>query len=98
MYLRFGNLPEGEKSKIWRIDECIGEQDGVSVYDAVISEDGKVSVGFPLPATASTLDTFISFIKYQSRPIFLVEGDFVGRGADGEPLIRNVRIIQEIKP
>lgn len=97
MYIRFGNIPEGEKSKIWHIDECVGELSGVSVYDAVIGNDGKVSVGFPLPATASTLDTFISFLKYQSRPIFLVEGDFVGRGSDGEPLIRNVRIMQEIK-
>lgn len=97
MYLRFGNIPKGEKSKIWHIDECVGEEQGVSVYDAVVGEDGKVSVGFPLPATASTLDTFIGFIRYQKRPEYLVEGDFVGRGVDGEPLIQNVRIVQELK-
>ena len=97
MYLRFGDIPSDEKSRVWRGGELNGEENGVSVYDVVIGEDGKISVGFPLPATESTLDTFIGFIKYQNRPIFLVDGDFVGRGTDGEPLIKNVKILQEIR-
>ena len=96
-YLRFGDIPENEKSGIYRREELIGFEDGVSVYDVVISEDGKISVGFPLPATESTLDTFVGFIKYHNRQMFLVDGDFVGRGTDGEPLIKNVKILQEIR-
>ena len=97
MYLRFGDIPSDEKSRVWKGGELSGEENGVSVYDVVIGEDGKISVGFPLPATKSTLDTFIGFIKYQNRPMFLVDGDFVGRGSDNEPLIKNVKIIKEIR-
>lgn len=97
MYLRFGDIPQNEKSKVWHIDECVGEEIGVSVYDAIISEDDMISIGIPFPVTGSTIDTFIGLVKYQNLPCFLVDGDFVGRGKDGEPLIKNVRIIKEIK-
>lgn len=97
MYLRFGDIPSDEKSRVWRGEELIGYENGVSVYDVIIGEDGKISVGFPLPAIESTLDTFIGFIKYQNRPMYLVDGDFVGRGSDNEPLIRNVKMIKEIR-
>ena len=96
MFIRFGEIPENERSGIFRGEDSIGEEIGVSVYDANIDEVGNVSVGIPLPLTKSTLDTFIGFVEYQNRKCYLVDGEVVGRGADGEPLIQNVKVIKEI--
>lgn len=97
MYLRFGDIPDNECSKIWRGEECVGEEKGVSVYDVKTDDLGNVSVCLPLPINASTLDTFRHFIEYENRPCYLVDGDYVGKGTDNEPLIQNVNIIKEIK-
>ena len=98
LYLRFGNIPEDEISRIyWNGEEEIGQEVGVSVYDAIESADGTYSIGLPLPVTRTSLHTQQHLIEYDNRPLYLVTGDFVGRGRDNEPLIRNVRIIKELK-
>ena len=96
-YIRLGNIPSDEKSKIYRNEEEIGIEEGVSVYPAFES-NGDIVIGLSLPITQTTLYTQQHLLEYESRPCYLVTGDCVGKGSDGEPLIKNVRIIKEIKP
>lgn len=96
VFIRFGGLPKGGRSKIWRGEEVVGEEKGVSVYDAVVRDDG-ISVCLPFPLKRDTLDTFTGLVAYQNRHVYLVKGDVVGKGNDGEPIIENVEIIKRIK-
>lgn len=95
-YIRFGDIPENETSKIYRGEECVGEEDGVSVYPAIIDDDGRIALGLSLPITRTTLYTQQHLLEYDNRPCYLVTGDCVGRGSDSEPLLKNVKIVQQI--
>lgn len=95
-YIRLGNIPSNEKSKIYRNEEEIGIEEGVSVYPA-FETNGDIVIGLSLPITQTTLHTQQHLLEYENRPCYLVTGDYVGKGSDGEPLIKNVRIIKEIK-
>ena len=95
-YIRFGDIPKGEKSSVWRGDEFIGKENGVSVYPA-FKHNGNIVLGLSLPITKTTLHTLQHLLEYDNRPCYLVVGDYIGNGADGEPLIRNVEIVEEIK-
>ena len=97
MYIRFGDIPKNERSKIYRGEEEIGEEEGVSVYDALIDDWGGVTLGLSLPVTRTSLYTLQHLIEYDNRPCYLVSGNYIGKGSDGEPLIRNVKIVEEIK-
>lgn len=98
LYIRFGDIPPNEKSKIYRGEEEIGTENGVSVYPAFEDADGNIVVGLNLPISKTSLHTQQYLIEYDNRPCYLVSGDYLGKGTDGEPLIKNVRIIKEIKP
>lgn len=95
MYIRFGHIPFDGKSKIWDGEECIGEEDGVSVYRAFVDGD-SVYVCLPIPLNKDAADTFYSIAYYQNLPVFLVNGNPAGTGHDGEPLIKNVRIVKQL--
>ena len=95
LYIRFGDIPSNEKSKIYRGEEEISEEDGVSVYPA-FEVDGNVVLGLTLPITKTTLYTQQHLLEYDNRPCYLVSGDYVGKGADGEPLIKNVSVIKQL--
>lgn len=97
IFYRFGEIPKNEKSCIWEGEEKVGEELGVSVYEAHKNINGLYSPVLPMPANMSTLDTFLHFIRYYSGKKYLVTGDvlpFVG--IDGEPLIKNVKILKEL--
>ena len=96
-YIRFGNIPEGERSTVWRVETEIGTERGVSVYNCLMVGDEVIGVVLPIPITEQSLNTFQSLVQYDDRPCYLVEGDCVGRGSDGEPLLRNVNIVKKIK-
>ena len=95
LYIRFGEIPNNEKSKIYRGEEEIGEEDGVSVYPA-FEVNGDIVLGLTLPITKSTLYTQQHLLEYENRPCYLVKGDYVGKDSDGQPLICNVQIIKKI--
>jgi hypothetical protein len=96
LYIRFGDMPSNGKSKIYGgEDEEIGEEDGVSVYPA-FEADGNIVLGLTLPITKTTLYTQQHLLEYDDRPCYLVSGDRVGKGTDGEPLIRNVSVIKRL--
>lgn len=96
-FIRYDEIPPNERSSIWRGEEKIGEEQGVSVYEAHKNLNGTYSPVLPMPASDTTFDTFIHFVKYYSGKEYLVTGDLLPfTGTDGEPLIKNVKIIQEL--
>lgn len=95
LYIRFGDVPSNETSKIYRGEVEIGEEKGVSVYPA-FEVNGNIVLGLTLPITKSTLYTQQHLLEYDNRPCYLVSGDYVGEGTDGEPLIRNISIIKRL--
>lgn len=75
----------------------VGEELGVSVYEAHKNINGLYSPVLPMPTNIIALDTFLHLIRYYSGKKYLVTGDvlpFVG--TDGEPLIKNVKILKEL--
>lgn len=61
---------------------------GVSVFEA--TEEGE-----PIFRNKQQEDSFRSYTK-EGRKAYIVAGDVVGYGADSEPLIKNIRIIEEV--
>lgn len=98
-YIRFGDIPENERSGIYRGDEGkVGEEIGVSCYEFIFL-DGRYRILLPLNANihiCATLGHLIDEYLGGSRKVFLIIGDEVGRGKDNEPLLNNVKIIEEI--
>lgn len=94
LYIRFGEIPKNEKSSIYKIDEKIGEEIGVSCYRGVIYED-KVYILMPhIPS--STYYWLIDAYNRKEIPLYIINGDEVGEGSDGEPLLRNVVVLKEV--
>lgn len=101
-YIRFGRIPPNERSRIYRGDEIIGEELGVSCYDAAFI-DGEWRIIYPNPCKECTVDTLHGLIlgccgrnKFDDNDAYLLTGDKVGVGSDGEPLIRNVKVVANI--
>lgn len=92
VYVRFGDIPEGERSYN-HTDEC--HEDGVSVYDAEIESVPQESdaAGMFVPVGTKTLQ----IIMLAQRDTYLVTGEEVGTGVDGEPLLRDVDIVAELE-
>lgn len=97
IFYRFGEIPKNEKSCIWRGEEKIGEEPGVSVYEAHKNINGTYSPVIPFPTNEKAFNDFIHHIEYFTGNKYLVTGDLLDEsGTDGEPLIRNVKIIKEL--
>lgn len=100
-YIRFGNIPENEVSSIWRSGIKNGEEKGVSVYDAAMI-DGQWRVILPFPLKKEACFDLYYFIQgtecdgSEHLPMYLVQGDEVGRGTTNEPILKNVRIIKKL--
>ena len=106
-YIRFGEIPLNERSKkgngiIGDGYECVGYEEGVSVWNAVELEDGWHLVA-PLNSNSCTHGDFSSMAFPDdccgcdpNQKIYVVMGEEVGKGADNEPLIKNVMIIKEL--
>lgn len=103
-YIRIGEIPEDEISKIHSGDAIIGSEKGVSVYNAVKIKD-KWHIVMPTPFkegqgyTYECLIQNVTECRYkidQPQKVYLVTGCEVGIGSDNEPLIKDVRVIQEI--
>lgn len=102
-YIRFGEIPENEVSGIYRGEIKVGEEKGVSVYDAV-EIDGEWRVVLPNPLLKEVgfdLYNFIQATEYmyesEHKPMYLVQGDEVGKGATNEPLLKNITIIRTLQ-
>ena len=107
LYIRFGEIPKNEKSKIGNgiIEDgykCIGCEEGVSVWNAIKLSDGYHLVA-PLHAKFCTHGDFTRSAFPddwcgcdEDTKIFVVIGDEVGKGTDNEPLLKNIKIIEEL--
>lgn len=93
IFYRFDDIPKNEKSCIWRGEEKIGEEKGVSVYEAHKNINGTYSP--VLPTNEIAFNSFIYYIKYFTGNKYLVTGDLLD-GTDGEPLIKNVKILMKL--
>lgn len=94
-YLRFGEIPENEISGIYTGEEKVGEEKGVSVYPMAMNM-GDVYLGFPFPVTEKAINTLSQLTMYSMRRCYIVKGDYIGRGSDREPLIKNVKVVGEL--
>lgn len=103
-YIRIGEIPDNELSKIHRGDAVIGEEKGVSVYDAEFIND-KWRIVMPYYFKEGQGQTYEALIqnvtecRYKiNKPskVYLVSGKKVGNGSDGEPVIKNVKIIKDL--
>lgn len=96
LYIRFGEIPTDEKSKIHQGEIEVGTENGVYVYPAFKTDEGDIVLGLNLPITKTTLYSQQHLIEYDDRPCYLVKGDYVGKDTDGQPLINNISIIEKI--
>lgn len=85
-YLRFKSLPKGERS---RNHETGRLEDGVSVYALEWDVLGRA---WKLVMTGNPFQFVLNSFR-GDVPAYIVTGERVGTGSDGEPLIRNVTIV-----
>lgn len=92
IYIRFGDIPENERSYN-TADDCY--EDGVSVYASEITSVPPESdaAGMFVPVGSKTLQ----ILMLAQRDTYLVKGSHVGTGVDGEPLLRDVEIVAELE-
>lgn len=97
LYIRFGDLPINGKSKVYKGDEVVREEAGLSVWRAVESNGCYYPVLPEEPNENAISDYFDLLLNNDNRRVFLVTGDEISvEGADREPLLINVTIIKEI--
>lgn len=103
-YIRIGEIPQNETSSIYRGDNIIGKENGVSVYNCV-EINNKYHIVMPIPlkeGQGSTYEIFIQTITQcrfkidNPSKVYLVTGDEVGVGNDNEPTLKNIKIIKDI--
>lgn len=95
IFYRFGEIPKNEKSCIWKCNEKVGEEPGVSVYEAHKNINGTYSPVLPFTTNEMAFNDFIYNVKYFTGNKYLVTGDLLDEtGTDGEPLIKNVKILK----
>lgn len=92
-YIRVGELPPDGKSKIRRRadNSIIGEEEGVSVFEYI---EGR---GIVVPHNQQARDDFLMLMNSIDKPQYIVIGEEIGVGSDGEPLLKNVEIIKVLK-
>jgi len=92
VYIRFGDIPDGGKST----NHTDGsKEDGVSAYEAKIKgthTDEDADVKF-VPQG----NKIQQIIALQQRDTYLLTGDEVGRGEDGEPVLANIETVAELE-
>jgi hypothetical protein len=91
IYIRFGEIPENERSYNHTDDRY---EDGVSVYSAEIES-------VPPESSASAMfvpvgPKVLQILLLAQRDTYLVTGTEVGTGVDGEPLLQDVTLVAEL--
>lgn len=89
VYIRFGDIPDGERSTNHADDEA---EAGVSVYaaDVTTTDDGRIQF-------SPTGQKLQQVLLLATRPTYLVTGTEVGTGTDGEPLLQDVAVHATLK-
>lgn len=87
-YIRFGQVPDNERSYNFR-EEIL--EDGVSCFSAVKVDDKYVV------DIVGGMFTYLGYMD-NGKTVYELSGKKIGKGGDGEPLLREVKVIQEINP
>lgn len=104
LYLRFGNIPENERSKIGAAPNWIAAQThhslehehGVSVYWTHFDDETHQWVLDDVGNHTSAAE-LVAQAAEGHRPIYIVTGtELDEQGIDGEPLLRDVKIISTV--
>lgn len=96
-YVRFGEIPKNEQSRSYGPEK---NELGVSCYEC-LKIDNKYRILYPpvndrWDKAAGILSVMIQrFMKHQTK-CYLINGEVVGRGADNEPLLKNIKVIKEL--
>ena len=92
-YIRIGELPPDGKSKIHNPadNSIVGEELGVSVFEYI--EDR----GIVVPNTERARGDFLMLMNSWWKPQYIVSGKEIGIGQDGEPILKDVKIIKVLK-
>lgn len=92
VYIRFGDIPDNEHSTN-HIDNT--REQGVSVYAASLESvpPDTDAPGRFVPHGPKLLQVILLL----NRHAYLVTGDEVGRGTDGEPLLKNIDVICDLE-
>lgn len=96
VFIRFGDLPEEGISR--QSEKGLFEfwETGVSVF-AASKTPGEEEYTIELPTRAISL--IFAWALGANRPAYIIEGtELYERGASGEPLLTNARIVREIDP
>lgn len=89
LYIRFGNMPKGGRSKNYVTGQM---ENGLSVYAATYDlETGAIILDGSI-ANPGTL-----FFMVGDRPVYLVTGEEIGEGSDGEPLLENAKKLATLR-
>ena len=86
-FIRFGELPKSGKSRNWSTGK---NERGVSCYRSTYNIlTGAYNTYGALPGAE------ISYLMRNAN-IYLITGDVVGVGSDGEPVINNAKIVAQL--
>jgi len=88
VFVRFGTLPNSGRSYNYRDNKY---ESGISVFNALLLHNGQVIVK---PNTNYELGSLFTLMD---RDAYIVEGEVIGTGSDGEPLLRNAKIVRKLK-
>ena len=97
LYIRFGEIPKDERSNIYQNGELIiGKEQGVSVWKAIKACSNYYPL-LPQDANESAITDYFDYLLNSNKNVYLVTGEELEtHGKDGEPLLRNVKIIKDI--
>lgn len=98
LYIRFGEIPEDERSIIYQNGEIIvGKEKGVSVWKAIEVSGYYYYPLLPENVNENTIIDYFDYLIDGNKNVYLVTGnELETHGSDGEPLLRNVKIIKDI--
>jgi hypothetical protein len=91
LYIRFGDIPKNKRSKNYITGEL---EKGVSCYEAEYNLKNNC---FKLAGEVSNPGALIGH-KLANSKIYLITGEFIDYGSDGEPLLSRVKVLGEIFP
>ena len=110
-YLRFKHIPRSKMSNIYRSGIIIGKELGISVFELqkinnvlrvvfpVYIENGIIKNVDPTPEGYSNdFSMFWSDFVDRKIPAYLVTGTEICKGSNGEPVLKDVKIIKKLSP
>lgn len=98
-YIRFKDIPPNEISNIFDGDlGIVGHELGVSCYNFKEYDD-CVRIILPSICVGVIYDllNFIEDVASGTIPVYIIEAEQVGLGTYGEPVVKNVKMVNELK-